>query len=217
MRRSWCDRRSNMCSASSRASKWFRTRTVWLSTQGSPDELRKFIAFKFGRCSPVATRTVMPEVQGTPAATQPSRSAGAGKVPLGTGLVMSQIRMQALVRPCASSARDGAAIALSNASRIAARPSASLGSSALRITVGSASAGSAIGSAVRPKAISICLRFTLRPPASLDDHWSMVPRSLPAEKVPIQPEGRPHPRLASRRRIGEHQPDEIPVKHDLPR
>ena len=82
------------CAASSRA-KWFSTRTV-SSTHGSPTSSASS-APSFGRCRPVATSTVM-RSRGMPAASMPSISGRRNRW-LGTGRVMSQIRMQALSRP----------------------------------------------------------------------------------------------------------------------
>ena len=69
---------------------------------------------------------------------------------LGTGRVMSQIRMQALRRPCASVANGGAPTGRASASRTAARGSGSLGSGGLPMTVARAPAGSGTRSPVRP-------------------------------------------------------------------
>jgi hypothetical protein len=72
---------------------------------------------------------------GMPAAIM-SRIIGCRNRWFGTGRVISQIRMQALDLPLASSRNGGAPIGLSRASRMAAVESATIGSWVLRITVG---------------------------------------------------------------------------------
>ena len=75
----------------------------------------------------------------------------------GTGRVISQIRMQALFRPCASVASGGASIGLSKAAWMAPVWCASFGKVALRITVASARSGRPTVRCPRPKAISTVL------------------------------------------------------------
>ena len=137
------------CPASLRAS-WFTTLTVFV-TQGSPTSSSSS-APRLGRCSPVAIRTVMPDA-GIPAAIR-SSIIGRRNRWLGTGRVMSQIRMQALSLPAASVFSGAAPVGRSSTARIAAFGSAIFGNGRLRITWASAAAGSVMPSWLRPKATS---------------------------------------------------------------
>ena len=103
------------CAASSRA-KWLSTSTV-SSTHGSPTTSASSSP-SFGRCRPVATSTVM-RSRGMPAASRPSISGRRNRW-LGTGRVMSQMRMHALRRPRTSSAYGGAPTGWASAARTAA-------------------------------------------------------------------------------------------------
>ena len=90
----------------------------------------------------------MPEA-GTPAASRRS-IIGRRKRWLGTGRVMSQIRMQALRLPRASSDSGAEPVGRSSTAAIAAAGSAMRGRSRLRITVASASGGSSTARCERP-------------------------------------------------------------------
>jgi hypothetical protein len=99
----------------------------------------------FGRCSPVATRTVI-RALGTP----PSRSAriiAGRKRPFGTGRVMSQTRMQAERVPRASSRRGGHPTGTASACSTAARGAAI---ASFWITVGTQPAGGETVTVPRP-------------------------------------------------------------------
>ena len=133
------------CAASSRA-KWFSTRTV-SKTHGSPTTSASS-APSFGRCSPVATRTVMRSLA-MPASSKPSMS-GRRNRPFGTGRVMSQIRMQALVRPRTISRYGREPTGFARASSTADRPSGSFVSGRLPTSVGRACDGSRTSSPVWP-------------------------------------------------------------------
>ena len=138
------------CIASSRA-KWFSTCTFAI-TQESPTSSASSSP-SLGRCRPVATSTVM-ALGGMPAATIAS-IIGRRNSRFGTGRVMSQMRMQALFLPRASSESGAEQIGLTNAAEIAARGSDSLGITPLRMTVGRTSAGRVTGKCPFPNNSSI--------------------------------------------------------------
>ena len=131
-------------SASSRA-RWLTTRTCPI-TQGSPTSSASS-APSFGRCSPVATRMVMPS-RGTPASSSVRTRAGRNR-PFGTGRVMSQIRMQAERFPRASLLSGGASTGTASAASIAAIGSGSSGMACLAMMVGTQPAGGVTAS--RPR------------------------------------------------------------------
>ncbi len=131
--------------SSSWVAMWFSTRTC-SSTQGSPTSSASSSP-SFGRCRPVATRTVMPW-RGMPASIR-VRIRGARKRPLGTGRVMSQIRMQAERRPRASSRRGATFTGCASACSIAPTGSGSTGMACLLMTVGTQPGGGATASVPR--------------------------------------------------------------------
>jgi hypothetical protein len=90
---------------------------------------------------------------------------------------MSQISMQALVRPRASSRSGIPPIGASKACRIAAAASGTFGSVDLRMTAGSAADGSDTGNVPRPKAISIvlCLVTVIRTSKVIYAYLATVP------------------------------------------
>ena len=136
---------SSTWSASSRA-KWFATSTV-SSTQGSPTRAASSSP-SLGRCSPVATSTVI--CSGAIPAPSSVRISGGRIVPLGTGRVKSQIRMQARVACAASAASGGQTTGFASAAAMVCAGSASSGIACLAITVISSSSGRSTARCPRP-------------------------------------------------------------------
>ncbi len=138
---------------------WWLTIRTSPSTVSSPS-ISRSSSLVLGRWSPVATRIVT-ALRGTPASLRHSRTGGMMTL-LGTGRVMSETRMQALLYPHANSRKGAAPMGAARDSRTASSAQCIGGRGVSRRTAATLSAGSSTSSPFFPYRRCICRRSIVR-------------------------------------------------------